>query len=132
MGVYLSESGYPTSNIYPRIRITHPGPGIIRISGISGREKRLNWLEMSQFEMSQFGPNGQKTDMFRASEQQMDARNGIFGRFAVQNTMPDMFVWLEQRSDSVTSNFAPFGYSGGANLMPEQLDLHRARAHHQT
>ena len=31
-----------------------------------------------------------------------------------------------------TSNFAPFGYSGGANLMPEQLDLHRARAHHQT
>ena len=80
----------------------------------------------------QFRPNGQKTDMFRASEQQMDARNGIFGRFAVQNTMPDMFVWLEQRSDSVTSNFAPFGYSGGANLMPEQLDLHRARAHHQT
>ena len=29
MGVYLSESGYPTSNIYSRIRITHPGPGII-------------------------------------------------------------------------------------------------------
>ncbi len=51
MGVYLSESGYPTSKIYPRIRITHPGPGIIRISGISGREKRLNWLEMSQFEI---------------------------------------------------------------------------------
>ena len=51
-------------------------------------------------------PNGQKTDMFRASEQHMDARNGIFGQFAVQHTMPDMFVWLEQRSDSITSNFA--------------------------
>ena len=49
--------------------------------------------------------------MFRASEQQMDARNGIFGRFAVQNTMPDMFVWLEQRSDSVTSSFAVREYS---------------------
>ena len=106
MGVYLSESGYPTSNIYPRIRITHPGPGIIRISGISGREKRLNWLEMSQFEMSQFRPNGQKTDMFRASEQQMDARNGIYGRFAVQNTLSGVFDWLEQRSDAIPSNFA--------------------------
>ena len=49
--------------------------------------------------------------MFRASEQQMDARNGIFGRFAVQNTMPDMFVWLEQRSDSITSSFAVREYS---------------------
>ena len=36
----------------------------------------------------------------------MDVGNGIFGRFAVQNNMPDMFVWLEQRSDSITSNFA--------------------------
>ena len=49
--------------------------------------------------------------MFRASEQHMDARNGIFGRFAVQNTMPDMFVWLEQRSDSITSSFAVREYS---------------------
>ena len=48
MGVYLSESGYLTSNIYPRIRITHPGLGIIRISGISGREKR-HWLQLSHF-----------------------------------------------------------------------------------
>ena len=54
----------------------------------------------------QFRPNGQKTDMFRASEQQMDARNGIFGRFAVQHTMPDVFDWLEQRSDAIPSNFA--------------------------
>ena len=60
----------------------------------------------------QFRPNGQKTDMLRSSEQKIDGKIGIFGRFAVQNTMPDMFVWLEQRSDSVTSNFAPFGYSG--------------------
>ena len=30
----------------------------------------------------QFRPNGQKTDMFRASGQHMDARNGIFGQFA--------------------------------------------------
>ena len=46
------------------------------------------------------------TAMLRSSEQKIDARNGIFGRFAVQNTMPDMFVWLEQRSDAITSNFA--------------------------
>ena len=35
----------------------------------------------------QFRPNGQKTDMFRASEQHMDGKIGIFGRFAVQDTM---------------------------------------------
>ena len=49
--------------------------------------------------------------MFRASELQLDGKIGIFGRFAVQNTMPDMFVWLEQRSDSITSNFAVREYS---------------------
>ena len=49
--------------------------------------------------------------MLRSLEQKIDGKIGIFGRFAVQNTMPDMFVWLEQRSDSVTSNFAPFGYT---------------------
>ena len=57
-------------------------------------------------EMTQFRPNGHKTDMFRASELQLDGKIGIFGRFAVHNTMPDMFVWLEQRSDAITSNFA--------------------------
>ena len=49
--------------------------------------------------------------MFRASELQLDGKIGIFGRFAVQHTMPDMFVWLEQRSDSITSNFAVREYS---------------------
>ena len=44
--------------------------------------------------------------MLRSSEQKIDGKIGIFGRFAVQYTMPDMFVWLEQRSDSITSNFA--------------------------
>ena len=44
--------------------------------------------------------------MLRSSEQKIDGKIGIFGRFAVQNTMPDMFVSLEQRSDAITSNFA--------------------------
>ena len=44
--------------------------------------------------------------MFRASEQQMDARNGIYGRFEVQNTLSGVFDWLEQRSDAIASNFA--------------------------
>ena len=48
--------------------------------------------------------------MFRASELQLDGKIGIFGRFAVQYTMPDMFVWLEQRSDAIASNFAVQGY----------------------
>ena len=44
--------------------------------------------------------------MLRSLEQKLDGKIGIFGRFAVQNTMPDMFVWLEHRSDAITSNFA--------------------------
>ena len=54
----------------------------------------------------QFRPNGQKTDMLRSLEQKIDGKLGIFGRFPVQNTMPDMFDWLEHRSDSIASNFA--------------------------
>ena len=54
----------------------------------------------------QFRPNGQKTDMLRSSEWNIDAGNGIFGRFPVEYTMPDMFDWLEHRGDSIASNFA--------------------------
>ena len=32
-------------------------------------------------EMTQFGPNGHKTDMLRSSEAQSDAGIGLFGRF---------------------------------------------------
>ena len=66
------------------------------------RNKRL----FPPYLLLQFRPNGQKTDMVQSSEQKIDGKIGIFGRFAVQNTMPDMFVWLEQRSDAITSNFA--------------------------
>ena len=43
-------------------------------------------------EMTQFGPNGHRTDMLRSSEPQSDAGIGLFGRFHAYETAPDKLV----------------------------------------